>query len=301
MLTAALIMASLATVFGLGLAIAAKVFAVVVDPRIEQVADELPGANCSACGLPGCAALAEAIVAGKAPPDGCPVATAEAVARISKIMGIEVEERTPLVAVVHCKGGAGVGDSQLYDGIADCRAADLLAGGALKNCTYACLGFGTCAEVCPFGAIEMRGGTPYINEHRCTGCGKCVAACPKNIIGLQPVDKHVHVQCRSHDGGKIVNKLCTVGCIACGLCVKACKKDAIKIIDNLAVIDYNICINCGLCVKACPKNVLANYRKARKAGMAVPQAEADYGEDAKAKSPARKLEPAAQDSAASGN
>lgn len=276
-LTSAITMATLAVIFGLGLAIAAKVFAVDIDPRIEQVTDELPGANCSACGQPGCSALAEAIVKGDAPPDACPVATGEAVERISRIMGIEISERTPEVAVVRCKGGPDVGECHVYDGPQDCRAAVLLTGGIVKNCPYACLGMGTCAEVCPFDAIEMRGGTPFVNEDRCTGCGNCVSACPKNIIELRPVDEHVHVQCLSQDKGKIVNKLYKVGCIACKLCEKACNKSAVKVVDNLAVIDYNMCVNCGLCAKACPKNVIANLRKARKAGAAVPQARAEYG------------------------
>jgi len=280
---AVIIMAALAVVFGLGLAVAATVFAVDIDPRVEQVTDELPGANCSACGFPGCSALAEAIVKGVAPADACPVATPEAVALICKIMGVQIEERTPVVAIVRCKGGPDVGECQIYDGIQDCRAAMLLTGGILKNCEYACLGFGTCADVCPFDAISMRGGTPYVNEKLCTGCGKCAAACPKNIIELLPIDKHVLVQCLSHAKGKIVNKLCKVGCIACKLCEKSCNKDAIKVIDNLAQIDYNMCVNCGLCVNACPRDVIANFRKARKSGAAAPQTQADYGRKDKAK------------------
>ena len=286
---AVIIMAALAVIFGLGLAIAAKVFAVDIDPRVEQVNDELPGANCSACGFPGCSALAEAIVKGEAPADACPVATPEAAARICKIMGVQIEARTPVVAIVRCKGGPNVGECQIYDGIQDCRAASLLTGGILKNCEYACLGLGTCADACPFDAISMRGGTPYVNEKLCTGCGQCVAACPKDIIELMPIDKHVPAQCLSHAKGKIVNRLCKVGCIACKLCEKVCKKDAIIVIDNLAKTDYNVCVNCGLCVNACPKDVRANFRKARKAGAAVPQAKADYG---KKKKPNKKKDPA---------
>jgi hypothetical protein len=51
---------------GLGLAIAAKVFYVKVDTKIADITNILPGANCGACGFPGCAGFAEAIVNGSA-------------------------------------------------------------------------------------------------------------------------------------------------------------------------------------------------------------------------------------------
>jgi electron transport complex protein RnfB len=61
-----LILAGLGLIFGLGLAIAAKVFYVKVDTRITDIIEMLPGANCGACGCPGCAGFADAIVNGKA-------------------------------------------------------------------------------------------------------------------------------------------------------------------------------------------------------------------------------------------
>ena len=65
-LCAVLILAVLGLLFGFGLAIAAKVFYVEVDTRIEDITAILPNANCGACGFPGCAGFAEAIVEGKA-------------------------------------------------------------------------------------------------------------------------------------------------------------------------------------------------------------------------------------------
>ena len=62
-LWAVLILAGLGIILGLGLAIAAKVFHVEVDTRVEDITNILPGANCGACGFPGCAGYAEAIVA----------------------------------------------------------------------------------------------------------------------------------------------------------------------------------------------------------------------------------------------
>lgn len=57
------ILAGLGLILGLGLAIAAKVLYVKVDTRVEDITAILPNANCGACGFPGCAGYAEAIVA----------------------------------------------------------------------------------------------------------------------------------------------------------------------------------------------------------------------------------------------
>ena len=42
--------------------VASKKFAVYEDPRIGEVAEVLPQANCGGCGYPGCAGFAEACV-----------------------------------------------------------------------------------------------------------------------------------------------------------------------------------------------------------------------------------------------
>lgn len=64
-LWAVLILLGIGLVFGIGLAIAAKVLYVKEDERIEEVAKKLPNYNCGSCGYAGCKALAEAIVTGK--------------------------------------------------------------------------------------------------------------------------------------------------------------------------------------------------------------------------------------------
>lgn len=63
-LYAVLILAGLGLLLGIGLAISAKVLAVKEDERIDAVEKMLPGANCGACGYPGCRGLAEALVKG---------------------------------------------------------------------------------------------------------------------------------------------------------------------------------------------------------------------------------------------
>ena len=65
-LTAVVIVAVIGLVLGLVLAVASIVFAVPKDERAEAVRECLPGANCGACGFPGCAGFADAIVNGTA-------------------------------------------------------------------------------------------------------------------------------------------------------------------------------------------------------------------------------------------
>lgn len=67
----ALILGGLGLVFGLLLAYASKRFHVETDPRVEQVRERLPGANCGGCGFPGCDAYAEAVVLEGAKPNLC--------------------------------------------------------------------------------------------------------------------------------------------------------------------------------------------------------------------------------------
>ena len=246
----------LGVVFGVGLAIASKKFAVQVDPRLEKIHGLLPGSNCGACGGAGCFGFAESILSGKLSVDACRVAQEEVKEKIAKLLGQKIEKKVKKVAVLHCNGGKKVKDRFLYQGIEDCIAANLVLGGQ-KECTWGCLGFDTCVKVCPFGAIKMSDeGLPIVDKDKCKACNKCVLACPKKLFTLVPVTHNVYVTCTSHDLGKDTKAVCPVGCIACKLCEKACQFDAIHVIDNLAVIDYHKCTSCGECVKVCPMKTI---------------------------------------------
>ena len=244
--------------FGIGLAVASKKFAVEIDPRLDKIIGLLPGSNCGACGGAGCFGFAEGVVSGKMSVDACRVSADEAKENIAKILGKKLEKKVKTVAVLHCHGGIKrVKDKFIYQGAKDCVEANLVLGGP-KSCIFGCIGYSTCSRVCPFGAITMNEeDLPVVDEKKCTACGKCVAACPKSLFSLVPVTKAFSVRCKSLDSGKQVMEACSVGCIACRKCEKACPTGAIKIIDNLAVIDYNICDNRGDCFKVCPTNCIA--------------------------------------------
>jgi formate dehydrogenase beta subunit len=192
MVMAIALMGGLGLLVGVGLAIASKVFYVYVDPKILDVEAQLPGANCGGCGMPGCSANAEAIVAGKASPNSCVAAGPETAEAIAAILGVSVEAKEPDIALPGCTYGVDDADTKYrYDGLIDCRAAALLGGG-MKVCNIGCLGLGTCARVCPFNAITMGPkGLPVVHEGRCTGCGTCERACPKHIITLSSVTRRI--------------------------------------------------------------------------------------------------------------
>jgi len=242
--------------FGVGLALASKKFTVQVDPRLEKIHGLLPGSNCGACGGAGCFGFAEAVLSGKLKIDACRVSSNEVKEKIAQALGRKLQKDVKRIAVLHCNGGTRVKDRFLYQGIEECVAANLVLGGQ-KECVYGCLGFGSCAKVCPFGAIKMSDeGLTLVDENKCKACNKCVMICPKKLFSLVPVIGKVYVACSSHDLGKDTKAVCPVGCIACRLCEKACKFDAIHVIDNLAVIDYNKCTSCGECVEVCPMKTI---------------------------------------------
>lgn len=251
------VLGGIALLLGLGLGYAGKRFHVEEDPRIGQIREALPGANCGGCGFAGCDALASAIVDGSAKPTGCPVASGEATAAISAIMGVSAEETDKMVSYVHCCGDLENSKSNYeYQGLDNCMAMMQLAGGGSKVCKYGCLGGGSCVAACKFDAISLVNGIAVIDNEKCTGCNMCVAACPKSIISDLPYKATVRVACNSCDNGKTVRGACSVGCIACKMCEKACEFDAIHVNNFLAEIDYSKCTLCGKCAQKCPTKVI---------------------------------------------
>ena len=45
-------------------------------------------------------------------------------------------------------------------------------------------------------------------------------------------------------------------CIGCRLCEKNCPNEAIKVVNNCAVIDYDKCDGCGKCAEACKRGCI---------------------------------------------
>ncbi|MGL4738652.1 MAG: RnfABCDGE type electron transport complex subunit B [Cellulosilyticaceae bacterium] len=246
----------LGLLFGVGLGVAAKKFAVPVDERVGAVKEHLPGANCGGCGFAGCEAFAKAVVAGDAKVMGCPVCNDEQVSAIATVMGQEAITSVQCKAFVKCKGHLVVAPFKYhYSGVTSCEQAQLIGGGP-KKCSYGCLGFGSCAMKCAFDAITIEDGLAIVDQTKCTGCGSCIAACPRKIIELKPESTRYRVACASQEKGKEVKATCEVGCIGCSLCIKQCESQAISLVGNCAVIDPELCTKCGKCEAKCPTHAI---------------------------------------------
>jgi len=114
--------------------------------------------------------------------------------------------------------------------------------------------------------------------------GKCAPGGPEtsakiaDILNLQISDSGPYqrpiVRCHAHTDDKTyyakyqgiqtciaANALanvqaCAFGCLGFGDCTKACKFDALHIVDDLAIVDYDKCTGCTACAKACPRNLI---------------------------------------------
>lgn len=240
----------------------AQKFKVYEDPRIDQVEEILPAANCGGCGYPGCRGFADALVkADDLSPFFCPVGGNETMAKAAEILGKAVEAKDPLVAVVRCSGSPANRERvNAYDGASSCAISSSLYSGE-TGCQFGCLGLGDCVDVCDFDAIYMddETGLPVVVDDKCTACGACVKACPNTIIELRKKnkkDRKIFVSCVNHDKGGVAKKACKVACIGCSKCVKVCPYDAITMDNFCAVIDGNKCKLCRKCVLECPTGAI---------------------------------------------
>lgn len=239
-----------------------KKFEVHEDPRIAEVNEVLPQANCGGCGFPGCAAFASACV-GSDNLEGlfCPVGGSPVMEKVSGILGMATTTAEPLIAVVRCNGTCEARPrTNVYDGAANCRIASALYKGD-TDCSFGCLGHGDCVVACGFDAIHMNKETllPEVVEDKCVACGACVKACPKTIIELRkkgPKGRRIFVSCVNQDKGGVAMKACKNACIGCSKCFKECKFEAITMANNLSYIDHTKCRLCRKCVSVCPTNAI---------------------------------------------
>lgn len=259
---AVILLGSIGAIAAIILYIVAKKFKVEEDPKVAEVEDVLPGANCGACGFAGCHAMAEALVKTKDVEHiYCPVGGSKVMTNIGSILGLEISDKEPQIAVVCCNGSKQNAPEKVeYDGALTCEFANMLFSGE-SGCPYGCLGLGDCVEACNFDAIYMDEITklPVVNEENCVACGACVNACPRDIIELRNKgrkNKRVYVSCINKEKGGVARKNCKVACIGCGKCVEVCKFDAITIENDLAYIDFNKCMLCRKCVEVCPTGAI---------------------------------------------
>lgn len=237
-LTAVAFIAALSISLAILLAIAHNKLKVEEDPRIDWVEEMLPGANCGACGMPGCRQFAAKLVSGEKQPSECTVGGQDSARFIAGFLGVEAGDMEKRVARLLCAGGRDVAIQVAeYEGFSSCRAAAAVTGG-FKGCYYGCLGLGDCQVACTFDAISMSStGLPVVDMEKCTACGDCVKACPKGLFDIRPVSHNLVVQCKSILEGDSAIALCRVACTGCGICAADAPEGLITMKNNLPVLN----------------------------------------------------------------
>ena len=272
-----LIIYSLITMVAIGLLAAvvlyfvAQKFKVIEDPKIDDVDEALPGANCGGCGYAGCRAFAENLVkAGTMEGFYCPVGGNDLMQSLAPILGLEAEEKKPQIAVLRCNGSVKNSVPKfIYDGDMTCSFTTNLTAGT-GGCQFGCLGGGECVDACDFDAMYMDPETNLsVIKDNCVACGACVEACPRDIIELRnrgPKERRIFVSCVNKEKGPLAKQNCTVACIGCKACVKVCEFDAIDFDNFLAYIKYDACTLCRKCVEVCPTDAIheVNFKPRKK-------------------------------------
>ena len=160
MIAAILSLTALGLGLGFLLAMAGRYFRLEGNPLLEEVQTLLPGSQCGQCGYPGCAAAAEAMLAGEAPVTLCPPGGRALAEVLASRLGVNaefgaMEDQQPTLARI-----------------------------VEDNCT----GCGRCFKTCPTDAVV---GAPKqihgVVHDACIGCGKCVDVCPTESITLHPI------------------------------------------------------------------------------------------------------------------
>jgi RnfABCDGE-type electron transport complex B subunit len=292
---AVIVLGAIGLIAAIVLFVASKKFAVYEDPRLAQVSELLPGANCGGCGFAGCSGMADALVkgadAGSIDGLNCPVGGAVVMSQVADLLGMAVANGEPKVAVVRCNGTCENRPKIAeYAGLRTCAAMHACGAGETA-CGFGCLGCGDCVEACQFDAIHVNPATGIaeVDEEKCVACGACVKACPRNIIELRkkgPKGRRVYVSCVNRDKGPAAMKACQVSCIACGKCEKECAFGAITVDGNLAYIDPEKCRLCRKCEKVCPKHAIVAVN------FPAPKPKAESTESTKTEAPQTAGKPA---------
>jgi electron transport complex protein RnfB len=251
-------MALFGTILSLLLIVANQRLFVYEDPRIDEVEEMLPHANCGACGTPGCRPFAERLIKGEVEPALCTANSREMNQVIANFLGVAMGRVEKRIARLACAGGSHVASIRAhYAGLKSCRAAALVSGGG-KGCAWGCIGLGDCADVCGFDAIALdHHGLPSVTADRCTACGDCVEICPKNLFSIHPLSHRLWVACKNEDVGDQAERLCAVACTACERCAVDAPEGLIQIQNNLATVDYRKnALSSRLAMERCPTGAI---------------------------------------------
>lgn len=259
-----IVLSGIALLAAIILYMVSKKFNVIENPKISEVENLLPGANCGACGKAGCKNFAESCVnAGEEEFKTlyCPIGGLEVMEKVASALDLVAEAKDPTVAVLKCNGTCENAPAKIhFDGVNICRLADRISIGQ-TGCPNGCLRFGDCAKVCKFDAlhIDTITGLPVVDEDKCTSCGACVNICPRHLFEIcpkGPEGQRVYVACSNTQKGALARKNCKAACIGCMKCTKICPE--IKVENNLSSIPFSVSAEQygEELVKACPTGAI---------------------------------------------
>lgn len=163
MLSALVIMTSLAIVLGAALGFAAVFFKVEGDPLVEKIDAILPQTQCGQCGYPGCKPYATAIASGEADINQCAPGGEDGIRKLAELLGREAKPLSEAHGQEKPKSVAFI-DEQT------------------------CIGCTLCIQACPVDAISGAAKQMHtVVVALCTGCELCVAPCPVDCITMKPL------------------------------------------------------------------------------------------------------------------
>ncbi len=169
-----------------------------------------------------------------------------------KVFHVEIDEKEVAVRAVLPSSNCGACGYTGCDGLAKAIANNEAS---INSCP---VGGNAVAE-----KIAVIMGQDYEDLEKMVAYVKCDANCEKkndyNYFGINTCEYLSKMPGSSPYA-------CKFGCLGLGSCAHVCPENAIKIVDNKAVVDESLCIACGKCVDVCPHNLIelvpasSNYR-----------------------------------------
>lgn len=167
MLSAVIVLSTLAVIFGLLLGFAAVRFKVEGDPLVDKIDAQLPQTQCGQCSYPGCRPYAEAIAKGEADINQCPPGGETTIMALADLLDRDPKPLNPENGAVKEKTVAVIDETR-------------------------CIGCTLCIQACPVDAIL--GAAKHMHTviaSECTGCDLCVEPCPVDCIDMMPIEQDI--------------------------------------------------------------------------------------------------------------
>jgi Na+-translocating ferredoxin:NAD+ oxidoreductase subunit B len=157
-ISAVVVIAGIAALFGLALGFAAVRFRTEGDPVVDRVDALLPQTQCGQCSFAGCRPYAEAIAAGEADINRCPPGGEATIRALADLLERDPKPLDPASGESKPRRVAVIIEPQ-------------------------CIGCTLCIQACPVDAILGAGKQMHtVIASECTGCELCVAPCPVDCI-----------------------------------------------------------------------------------------------------------------------